>query len=264
MRDNLECEPHLKGTAVLGSSEFGGRPMLARRKPFRIEMGGAEHANRHANGHAHSHHHEIMSELRALRSLVKPAEDFSLQIVEGYKAQIAEAQKLKAELDLIYDAINRTKQEIAAVHLTGFQGPEMARVTNELDAIVGGTESATEQILTNAEEIDQLAATLGARLKNDQDQALVADMQDRVIKIFEACNFQDLTGQRITKVVSTLTFIETHILRMMEIWGGLDAFKDIEAEKMSRPDGDAGLVNGPKIKGEAGHASQDDIDALFD
>jgi chemotaxis protein CheZ len=236
--------------------------MLARRKPFRIEaMTGRAHAP--ANGQAHSHHHEIMSELRALRSLVKPAEDFSVQIVEGYKAQIAEAQKLKAELDLIYDAINRTKQEIATVHLTGFQGPEMTRVTNELDAIVGGTESATEQILSNAEEIDQLAATLAPRLKDDQNRALVADVQDRVIKIFEACNFQDLTGQRITKVVSTLTFIETHILRMMEIWGGLEAFKDIEAEKMNKREGDAGLLNGPKLAGESGHASQDDIDALF-
>ena len=237
--------------------------MLARRQ-FRIETMRARSANGHANGHPHSHHHEIMDELRALRSLVKPAEQVTAQMIDAYKAQIAEAAKLKGELDLIYDAINRTKQEIAAVHLTGFQGPEMARVTNELDAIVGGTENATEQILTNAEEIDQLAATLAPRLKNDQNAALIADVQERVIKIFEACNFQDLTGQRITKVVSTLKFIETHILRMMEIWGGLDAFKDIEAEKMEKPKGDAGLLNGPRIEGEAGHASQDDIDALFD
>jgi chemotaxis protein CheZ len=236
--------------------------MLARRQ-FRVEAMRTKSANGHANSHPHPHHHEIMNELRALRSLVKPAEQVAAQMIDAYKAQITEAAKLKSELDLIYEAINRTKQEIAAVHLTGFKGPEMARVTNELDAIVGGTENATEQILTNAEEIDQMTSTLAARLKNDQNQALVADVQERVIKIFEACNFQDLTGQRITKVVSTLKFIETHILRMMEIWGGLDAFKDIEAEKMSKPDGDAGLVNGPKIEGETGHASQDDIDALF-
>jgi len=236
--------------------------MLARRQ-FRIETMRSKGTNGHTNGHPHSHHHEIMNELRALRSLVKPAEQVTAQMIDAYKAQIAEAAKLKSELDLIYEAINRTKQEIAAVHLTGFQGPEMARVTNELDAIVGGTENATEQILTNAEEIDQLAATLAPRLKNDQNAALIADVQERVIKIFEACNFQDLTGQRITKVVSTLKFIETHILRMMEIWGGLDAFKNIEAEKMSKPQGDAGLLNGPKIEGDAGHASQDDIDALF-
>jgi chemotaxis protein CheZ len=184
-------------------------------------------------------------------------------MIEAYKAQIAEAAKLKHELDLIQDAIIRTKQEIATVHVTGFEGPEMARVTNELDAIVGGTESATDAILSNAEEIDQLASTLAPRLKDEQNQQLVQDMQERVIKIFEACNFQDLTGQRITKVVGTLKFIETHIVRMMEIWGGLDAFKGIEAETIAQRQGDARLLNGPKIAGEGGHASQDDIDAMF-
>jgi chemotaxis protein CheZ len=242
--------------------------MQARRKPFRVETmdrvtgRATSHANDHARG-SHVYHDEIMSELRTLRTLVKPAEQVSATMVDAYKAQIAEAQKLKTELDLIYDAINKTKQEIATVHMTGFEGPEMSRVTNELDAIVGGTEHATEQILSNAEEIDQMATTLAARLKDEQNQALVADIQERVIKVFEACNFQDLTGQRITKVVSTLTFIETHIVRMMEIWGGLDAFKDIAPETIAVPAGDARLLNGPKVEGDVGHASQDDIDALF-
>jgi chemotaxis protein CheZ len=204
-----------------------------------------------------------MSELRSLRSLVKPAEQVTQQMIDAYKAQITEAAKLKGELDLIHDAINKTKQEIATVHVTGFEGPEMARVTNELDAIVGGTESATETILSGAEDIDQMATTLLARLKDEQNHALASDIQDRVIKIFEACNFQDLTGQRITKVVATLKFIETHIVRMMEIWGGLEAFKDIEAERIAEREGDAKLLNGPKIEGEVGHASQDDIDSLF-
>lgn len=238
--------------------------MQARRKPFRVES--MDRVSGRVTGHAYGHHHahdEIMSELRALRTLVKPSEQVTQQMIDAYKAQIAEAAKLKGELDLIQDAIIRTKQEIATVHVTGFEGPEMARVTNELDAIVGGTESATDTILSNAEEIDQLASTLAARLKDEQNQQLVQDMQERVIKIFEACNFQDLTGQRITKVVGTLKFIETHIVRMMEIWGGIDAFKEIEAEKPAERAGDAKLLNGPKIAGETGHASQDDIDALF-
>jgi len=238
--------------------------MQARRKPFRVESmdRAAGRVNVHTYGH-HYAHDEIMSELRLLRALVKPSEQVTQQMIEAYKAQIAEAAKLKGELDLIQDAITRTKQEIATVHVTGFEGPEMARVTNELDAIVGGTESATDTILSNAEEIDQLASTLAPRLKDEQNQQLVQDMQERVIKIFEACNFQDLTGQRITKVVGTLKFIETHIVRMMEIWGGLDAFKDIEAETIAQRQGDTRLLNGPKIAGEAGHASQDDIDAAF-
>ena len=237
--------------------------MQARRKPFRVESMERGRANGPAHGQHHVHHDEIMSELRALRTLVKPTEQVTQQMIDAYKAQITEAAKLKGELDLIQHAIVRTKQEIATVHVTGFEGPEMARVTNELDAIVGGTETATETILSNAEEIDQFASTLIARLKDEQSGALVEDIQERVIKIFEACNFQDLTGQRITKVVATLKFIETHIMRMMEIWGGLDAFKDIEAETIAQRKGDTGLLNGPKLKDETGHASQDEIDALF-
>ena len=63
------------------------------------------------------------------------------------------------------------------MHVTGFEGPEMARVTNELDAIVGGTESATETILTNAEESTRWRTTLIARLKDDQNQALAQDIR---------------------------------------------------------------------------------------
>jgi chemotaxis protein CheZ len=239
--------------------------MQARRKAFRVETMDRVSGRAIAlvAGHNSTHHDEIMSELRALRALVKPQEQVTQQMIDAYKQQIAEAAKLKGELDLIHDAINRTKQEIATVHVTGFEGPEMARVTNELDAIVGGTESATETILSGAEDIEQMASTLIARLKEDQNLALAQDIQERVVKIFEACNFQDLTGQRITKVVATLKFIETHIVRMMEIWGGLDAFKDIEAEKIAERTGDAALLNGPKVDGEVGHASQDDIDSLF-
>ncbi|WP_204325086.1 hypothetical protein, partial [Stenotrophomonas maltophilia] len=66
--------------------------------------------------------------------------------------------KLKAELDSIYQAINETKHEIATLHVSGFQGKQMTRVTHELDAIVSGTEEATEGILTAAEAIDQIAS----------------------------------------------------------------------------------------------------------
>jgi chemotaxis protein CheZ len=244
--------------------------MSGRRKVFRVESmrnngrtavhtGDADPVMRHHE----VRHQEVMSELQTLRSLVKPAEQVTQQMIDAYKQQIAEASKLKGELDLIYEAINRTKKEIATLHVTGFEGPEMSRVTNELDAIVGGTEHATETILASAEDIDQMVHTLAARLKDEQNQALASDIQERVIKIFEACNFQDLTGQRITKVVSTLKFIETHIVRMMDIWGGLDAFKDITPEVIAEREGDAALLNGPKLEDEVGHASQDDIDALF-
>ncbi|TPQ51745.1 hypothetical protein C2U72_06765, partial [Prosthecomicrobium hirschii] len=128
-------------------------------------------------------------------------------------------------------------------------------------AVVFGTEGATEQILAAAERIDNQSAVLASSLKGES-QAVATDIQDQVVQIFEACNFQDLTGQRITKVVNTLRFVEERIIRMMEIWGGIDSFKDIEVELEHRM-GDQALLNGPALETDNGIASQDDIDALF-
>ena len=75
--------------------------------------------------------------------------------------QIEQCEKLKVELDLIHEAINRTKQEIAVLHGKSFDGAEMAKVTGELGAVVGGTEQATQQILEAAEAIDQSGQRAG-------------------------------------------------------------------------------------------------------
>jgi chemotaxis protein CheZ len=236
--------------------------MQGRRKIFRIEAINGTAAPAGAAGAWHAGHHEIMAELRALRAIVEPQEAI-LQMLDAYKEQIAEAHKLKAELDIISAAIARTRTEIATLHVAGFEGPEMARVTHELDAVVDGTEQATQQILGAAEFIDQSANTLGASVRSEQDRMLAADIQEHVIRIFEACNFQDLTGQRIGKVVATLKFIEMHVARMIEIWGGLDAFADMTPEAMATRAGERGLLNGPRLADEPGHAGQDEIDALF-
>ena len=125
-------------------------------------------------------------------------------VLQTYRAQIEQCEKLKTELDLIYDAINRTKQEIAVLHGKSFSGDEMAKVTDELGAVVGGTEQATQQILEAAEAIDQSASALSKAASPEQARLLSEEIQERVISIFEACNFQDLTGQRIAKVMSTM------------------------------------------------------------
>ncbi|MEH0071532.1 protein phosphatase CheZ [Pannonibacter sp. Pt2-lr] len=92
---------------------------------------------------------------------------------------------------------------------------------------------------------------------------MAQDIQEKVIQIFEACNFQDLTGQRITKVINTLRFIEERIIDMMNIWGGIESFNDLEVKMRAQAEGDAALLNGPSLKTDSNVASQDDIDALF-
>jgi chemotaxis protein CheZ len=225
-------------------------------------------------------HHEIMSELRAIRAQMgAPGHSVAAEaigesvsrenaeaqaLLETYRAQIEQCEKLKVELDLIYDAISRTKREIAVLHGNSFNGEEMAKVNGELGAVVGGTEEATQQILEAAESIDNAATALSRVTSPEQQKLLSEEIQERVVSIFEACNFQDLTGQRIKKVMTTMKFIENHITVMMDIWGGVDAIKAHAPAIVDTREGDARLLNGPKVEGDVGHASQDDIDALFD
>jgi chemotaxis protein CheZ len=226
-------------------------------------------------------HREIMTELRAIRSQMGRSggssataetigEQVTREVAEAhallgtYRAQIEQCEKLKVELDLIHDAISRTKREIAVLHGKSFNGEEMAKVNGELGAVVGGTEEATQQILEAAEAIDNAATALAKVTSVDQQKILSEEIQERVVSIFEACNFQDLTGQRISKVMTTMKFIENHITVMMDIWGGVDAIKSHAPPIVDHREGDARLLNGPKLDGDDGHASQNDIDALFD
>ncbi|GGE91288.1 protein phosphatase CheZ [Stappia taiwanensis] len=239
--------------------------MMATKRAFRAERLLQQTRNDGAPAAAMDdrHHQELMSEIASIKELIRPSEEVGEHVLAQFKAELGEAVKLKAELDSIYEAIAKTKREIATLHnTTGAQSQDMVRVTNELDAVVMGTEGATEGILSAAEFIDETANTLGARLSG-QDAELAGDIQDRVVKIFEACNFQDLTGQRITKVIGTLRFVEDRIIRMMEIWGGIESFKSIEPEQQPPKAGDAALLHGPALEADEGVASQDDIDALF-
>ncbi|WP_333822201.1 protein phosphatase CheZ [Pinisolibacter sp.] len=232
---------------------------MAARKMFRIEAIASGAAG--TGDRAEERHRELLEEVRGLRKLVQPTQELSEKAFEQLRRDQHEALKIKAEMDLIYEAINRTKREIATLHVSGCNGQELSRVTNELDAVVDGTEHATESILAAAEVIDERAGNLAAKLKGD-DQGLANDIQDQIVQIFEACNFQDLTGQRITKVVGALRFVEERIIKMMEIWGGVESFKEIEVELEHRL-GDQALLNGPSLGSDNGIASQDDIDALF-
>ena len=258
--------------------------MPVHRKRFRIEevLMGDMPVPSAGDGDIGPMHSEIMAELRAIRAQMagpprgvrgdgawaqnrSPRQVADAQaLLETYRAQIEQCEKLKVELDLIYDAINRTKREIAVLHGKSFNGEEMAKVNGELGAVVGGTEEATQQILEAAESIDQAATALSKVTSPDQQKLLSEEIQERVVSIFEACNFQDLTGQRISKVMATMKFIENHITVMMDIWGGVDAIKAHVPPAVDDPRRRRQAAERSKLENDAGHASQDDIDALFD
>ncbi|NBJ09701.1 protein phosphatase CheZ [Microvirga arsenatis] len=206
-------------------------------------------------------HAEIMRGLTAIHAALEPSSGASKALLDQIKSDLREALHLKEELDAITESIQRTKQEIATLH-SRTPGGQVTSVTDELGAVVSGTEAATHNILTAAEEIDEITSQLAPRLAGE-DAELAQRISDRVITIFEACNFQDITGQRISKVVGSMKFIEERVNRMVQIWGGLDSFSDVEALQLPEREGDEALLNGPALDNDPNRTSQDAIDALF-
>ena len=176
---------------------------------------------------------------------------------QAFRIELSSLRQLQHEADAIHSAIARTKQEIAMLHAgaSGHGGPHAVR---ELDAVVDGTERAAHQIMDAAETIAKAAKALTA--SQGKDDGLTQQIRDNVQRIFEACNFQDLSGQRIAKVMTMLQFIDASIARMMEIWGGAEAFKPYAGAAGSEP----GLLHGPKLAGDGGHVTQADIDAILE
>ena len=81
-------------------------------------------------------------------------------------------------------------------------------------------EKATQTILHEAEGIDECARALGSTLKTDYERGLAQDIQEHTVKIYEACNFQDLAGQRIAKVIATLDLVEEQLSAMLDRCNG--------------------------------------------
>jgi chemotaxis protein CheZ len=235
----------------------------APRKIFRIEMTNPAAAVAAWSGHeapSSANQQEILTELKSLHELLA-RRNAPATASPTDRAAVGGLRQLKDETDAIQCAISRTRDELATLDLSGFDAGG-GRVLRELGAVVNSAEQATQQLLDSAEQIDEAASALSVVLKQEQHQALTQDIQDQVIRIFEACNFHDLTGQRITKVLATLKLVEDHVVRMREIWRDIDAFKGgVTPAPQSRRAGN--LLNGPKLKGDQGHASQAEIDVLF-
>ncbi|MCW2310253.1 protein phosphatase CheZ [Rhodobium gokarnense] len=181
-----------------------------------------------------------------------------LESVVKREREIDDVDRLRVELTAMKRAIEKTKQEIAEMQVECGDNDQLTEATAELDAIVEQTETATGDILNRAEAVQEIAWTL-REAGADPEQCDALD--NNATEIYTACSFQDLTGQRTRKVVDVLGFLESHINRMIDIWGD----EEIEVEETRRPRDerpDAHLLNGPQRSGR-GH-DQDAIDNLFD
>ena len=173
-----------------------------------------------------------------------------------------EGLEVRVEIAQMVRILTQTKQEIASIKHPFASDDRMLAAANEMDAIVLATETSIQDVLAAAEAIESMVRNLSSRFQDDEEMMAMTDhVANEIIKIFEACNFQDITGQRMTKVVKTIKFIEQRILAMIEIWG-IEAFAELPVPAENEAAGDKALMNGPQLAGMG--ISQDDINALFD
>ena len=170
------------------------------------------------------------------------------------------ALQLYGELEDLARFIRSTREELASIGADDIRDHDIPSATDELDAVVGATEEATGKILDSCDVIAEIAGELSPELS--------ARATEAVTNIYEACNFQDITGQRITKVVNTLQQIESKVGQLLGAFGPPTAKPDAEVakpkSKPAKPDDtrpDADLLNGPQLPTAAN--SQDDIDAIL-
>jgi hypothetical protein len=166
-------------------------------------------------------------------------------------AFMAELQALRALISPLAPA------DGGAMERTRVHEAYTARAIRELQAIVAGAEQATRSILQSAEEIERTTDKLIAAARSEHDKVVVRGIRERVVRIMEACNFQDLTGQRVANVMAALGAIEERVARLRTIWPGIERL-----DRMADKTGER-YLNGPKLPGDRGHSTQDDIDGLF-
>jgi len=122
--------------------------------------------------------------------------------------------ELHASVELADMSESKMSGELARIHeqIGQLVAVPVASARNsglELEAVVQATESAANTIMEAAEAIQDWVAA-GAR-----DPDAVAAIAARVNSIFEACSFQDVTGQRIRRAIQHLQQVETMLETIM-------------------------------------------------
>ena len=166
---------------------------------------------------------------------------------------------LLSELEALGREVKRAKSEIAALRVDDINHSHIPTATDELDAVVEHTAEATNKILDSCEKLEVLQATLSGEAAETVAAAVTC--------IYEACSFQDITGQRIGKVVSALKAIETRVaavtasfVRPAEAGDAPGATPWARPAADGRTEGER-LANGPQLPAAA--SSQAEVDRLL-
>lgn len=171
-----------------------------------------------------------------------------------------ESQLLKSELNGLFRYLARVRKEIAAISWPVEEDHHFSSMGEQLDAIVGATEKATDTIMESTERTHDIVDELRQTLTDEHQVALLDRIAGNGNDIMEACSFQDITGQRVSKVVKSISYVEDRISALIEIWGK-EELEKVEVDAPEKTE-DEKLLAGPQLDGQG--LDQAAIDALFD
>lgn len=177
-----------------------------------------------------------------------------LQKTSSPKSEIEE--NIYREIVALKEVIESLRHDLRSIPAQSITQEHIPDAADELDAVVRLTEQATDKIMSACEVIQGVTGTIDDEAREAIDAEVTA--------IFEACSFQDITGQRISKVVTALKDID---LKTKKLVGVIEAHfsESLGAHagesSTSEKTGDAALMNGPQLPGRG--ISQDDIDRIL-
>ncbi|HEX3971252.1 MAG TPA: protein phosphatase CheZ [Stellaceae bacterium] len=178
---------------------------------------------------------------------------------------------IRRELSAVRSHIDLVKSEISTLTEEESTDNRFRRATAELYEIVTSTARATDDILSAAEAIKEISDKLPPEFATQRET-----IGKHCLNVFQACSFQDITGQRIAKVVKTLDYVEQRVSAMLAIGGVADerpaeqpiiaalspvvAPAAVSGPISSQREAET-LLNGPQLPGRG--LNQDAIDQLL-
>ena len=194
--------------------------------------------------------------LKADRGESVPVDDLVDVVNALFDSEVfADLRRVADELGDLVGEIGRARAELVAMRPKTLSARDIPDATDELDAVVQATEEAAGRIMDAADTVGQLA--------DNVDKKAAEKLREVSTDLFEASSFQDITGQRITKVVSTLSHLENRLSALAAAIGD-EAVDDDEQEVFDEAGeviDDNALLHGPQAEGEGN--SQEEIDAIL-
>ena len=175
------------------------------------------------------------------------------------KLEDLDGQGLSDYLEALFSYVQRVRMEIASLNQSEDGEDKFATMGEQLDGVIEATKDTSDAIMEAIEKNNEAVAKLKESLDDPELVGLVDAIENGNNAVFEACAFQNITGQRVTKIIKSVSYVEERVAALRDIWGN-DALENVERVVEELTD-DEKLLNSPQSKADA--ISQEEIDKLF-